>query len=33
MRSHSAQWLGQVKEDREGPASGKRWNTLLMMDS
>ena len=33
VRSHTAQWLGQVQEDREGPASGKRWNTLVMMDS
>ena len=32
VRSQTAQWLGHVQEDREGPATGKRRNTLLTMD-
>ena len=29
MRSDTAQWLGHVQEEREGPATGNRRNTLL----
>ena len=32
VRSQTAQWLGHVQEDKEGPATGKRRNTLLTMD-
>jgi len=32
VRSQTAQWLGHVQEEREGPATGKRRNTLLTMD-